>query len=661
MNFYKWAGKLLVRSEFLSDDEKKRGVTKKFAVSEACCCAQWYCVLTSSGDYECRDKRPDPTENAQVLSEHKTEKDCQKECYERYYCIDESGDYKCVKESDLPENATIISGPQRQEECEAKCENCPPCGNEACESEAKGDDAIIEECCFNLEDEEEWTFNGTDWELTQRCGNDERTPCKGKPVPSFPQGLNPGDVFTLSCIPDGRKPEDNKDCEKCLYDCDKTTTPYTCVYTPDDGKYTEKECDTECAGRWYCKSHNECEKQNPPKNPAKNGYDTESECLDAAIVDCCAPDCSTPPDICGGGQSLLVNCSNFDCAAHNFDGCLDGLSDAMQEQGYESAKEDTEDCCQCDSSIQRTIAGCCPGGVDFDESKSITIPRKEDGSCVWCGSIGEGCIADTENGAPVWRIYKCNPPTPPCGDCVPIPGVTNLQLEVRGEPGKEEVCVLATAQWTPPDGCYASDQEARDKVSIVFEFLDKDREVIQSIGGPANIGENIVGYCSSLVPACDPSSKKAEFARAKAVSDECESEWSREFGLPGGSASWEDICKPPQPDGYICQGPFSQIWECAPCNECAGQPEVYATMEECQAACKPPDPRCLPPAICTWSPPDCGSECWLDAVWDDSDPLPPAYCASRPYDCTSKSACEAWVQANPNPPCEGRQEDNPLP
>jgi hypothetical protein len=289
VTFYKWAGKLL----------KRQG---KLAVAQTCCCEQWYCVLTQGGDYECRDAKPDPNENAQILSEHKTEKECLDQCYERYYCIDENGDYQCVKESDLPPNATIVSGPQRKEECEAKCENCPPCGNEACEAEAKGDDTIIEECCFNLDDEEEWTFNGTDWELTQRCGNDERTPCKGRPVPSFPQGLNAGDVFTLSCVPDGRKPEDNRDCEKCLYDCDKTSTPYSCVYTPDDGTYTEKECDTECVGKWYCKSPTECEQQNPPANPAKQGFDTESECVSAAPTDCAPP----PERCCAVCEEPLV-------------------------------------------------------------------------------------------------------------------------------------------------------------------------------------------------------------------------------------------------------------------------------------------------------------------------------------------------------------------
>jgi hypothetical protein len=544
----------------------------------------------------------------------------------------------------------------------------------------------------------------------------------------------------------------------------------------DDNPFLESQCgdapydcrSEQACNQWYEQHPNPlcdcwyCEKGTPVNKPAytqdcvNNGGTPNKEDLEEG---CCSQQCSVPPDVCGDSPSVLVNCSNFDCSENDFSGCLDGIKDAQQEQGYEFAHEDTSDCCQCDGSTMRTVVGCCPGGIDFDPAKSITIPRKDDGDCVWCSSIGEGCIADEEDGKPVWRIYQCKPePPPPCGDCVPIPGITSLKLEVKDE----QVCVLATAQWTPPEGCYESDQEARDKVSIEFEFLDKDRQVVQRIGGPANIGDNTVGYCNSVADACDPFSKKAEFVRAKAASQECESKWSPEKGLSAGSPNWEQVCeppppcppgkfcswtppdpcstgkcfsfvsddpiecpdgfpydctseqacnqwyaahpnppcdcwvcvdgewvnqkdyaaecsekggypgsappegvecKPPQPDGYICQGPFSQIWECAPCNECAGQPEVYATMEECQAACKPPPPDpCPPNATCTWSPPDCGDgECWLDAVWDDSDPLPPAYCAPRPYDCTSKAACEAWLQANPNPPCVGRQGDNPLP
>lgn len=537
MTFYKWAGKLLVRSEFLSDDEKKRGVTKKFAVSEACCCAQWYCVLTSSGDYECRDKRPDPTENAQVLSEHKTEKECLDQCYERYYCIDESGDYKCVKESDLPENATIISGPQRQEECEAKCENCPPCGNEACESEAKGDDTIIEECCFNLEDEEEWTFNGTDWELTQRCGNDDRTPCKGKPVASFPPGNNAGEVFTLPCVPDGRKPEDNKDCEKCLYDCDKTTTPYTCVYTPDDGKYTEKECDTECVGKWYCKSPSECEQQNPPLNPAKQGYDTEGECVSAAPTECAPPPPPTPKYICAirdtcadkplsyGGWFWLADrrwaVGRDQCSSQPpFGTCV--VADRPDRPGaYEG---------------ERVFVGC-KSAVPSDTKECITEEEFNKGG--WVKVSGpHDTPADCE--------AECNPP-PDC-DCYPPPTLTSLRLEIPAdEPTK--LFVRWEADWSPPDGCFADDDDARAKATLAVQYLDESDNDLGGDGGPANIGFNAGGQGGPLSVACDPSAPKIAKAKARILSQDgkCISAWSPTIRLDADSPTYEDLCPPPPP------------------------------------------------------------------------------------------------------------------
>jgi hypothetical protein len=728
MSFYKWSKKLLVRNEFLTDEEKKRGVTKKFAVAEACCCPQWYCVLTAGGDYECRDTSPPPDENAQVLSEHKDETACQKECYERYYCVNVNNDYQCKKEGDVKEDDDIVGGPYPEDECETECVNCPPCGNDACEAEAAGDTDIIAQCCASLTDDEEWTYDedAAEWTITRYCGDNKNTPCRGDDAAGFPDSPQDGDTVNFPCVPNGKVPDDLPDCKKCLFDCDKDAQPPECIPAPDTGQYAKKECEKECAGLWYCTSTTECERQNPPKNPAKKGFETEDECVAAAPVDCAMPPvryiCATRVDAC---TQFPLNYGQWQ---------YNSFGQWVIRRSRCAGQFPADTCTIADPPSR---PGAFPGEIVNVGCKAVApnttkecITEEEFNKGGWVNVSGphdtiEQCEA------------SCNPPPPPCGDCVPIPGITSLKLEVKDE----QVCVLATAQWTPPEGCYESDQEARDKVSIEFEFLDKDRQVVQRIGGPANIGDNTVGYCNSVADACGPFSKKAEFVRAKAVSDECESKWSREFGLPGGSASWEDICKPPQPDGYICQGPFSQIWECAPCNECAGQPEVYATMEECQAACKPPQPvsldcwycsspgqdnaavgqqnyagdpqrgipapnagescpdydarvkalgipgwgdnftlhdtepeamskcfptpppdPCPPNATCTWSPPDCGDgECWLDAVWDDSDPLPPAYCAPRPYDCTSKAACEAWLQANPNPPCVGRQGDNPLP
>jgi hypothetical protein len=291
---YKWQGKLLK-------------VDGKFAAAESCCCGKWYCILTKDGDYECSETKPD---DGEVLSEHDDEKACQDECYERYYCIDDGGDYMCVKEGELPEDADIISGPDRLEDCEASCENCPPCGDKACESDFEGNTDAVEECCYGL-GEEEWTFRAdtNDWELTAHCGGDERSPCEGSDAAGFPQNPSDGDTTSFPCKSNGSTPTGNKDCEKCKYDCVEypdDPTSSSCERAPDTGKSTQEECERECLGQWYCTSTFECERQKEPANPAKTGYDSEDECVDAAPTDCTAP---PPPPTCEFPYNVTITTS----------------------------------------------------------------------------------------------------------------------------------------------------------------------------------------------------------------------------------------------------------------------------------------------------------------------------------------------------------------
>ena len=300
MKFFKWSKKLLVRNEFLTDEEKRRGITKKFAVAEACCCPQWYCVLTAGGDYECRDTRPAPDENSQVLSEHKDETACQQECYERYYCVNVNNEYECKREGDIQADDDVVGGPYPKEECEVECVNCPPCGNDACEAEAAGDNDIIAQCCASLADDEEWTYDedAAEWTITRHCGDNKFTPCRGDDAAGFPDSPQDGEKVNFPCVPNGKVPDDLPDCKKCLFDCDKEATPPACIPAPDDGKYAKKECEKECAGLWYCTSTTECERQNPPKNPAKKGFETEDECVAAAPEECALScECFPPPTI----------------------------------------------------------------------------------------------------------------------------------------------------------------------------------------------------------------------------------------------------------------------------------------------------------------------------------------------------------------------------
>ena len=278
MSIYKWAGKLLTRNG-------------KLAVAQACCCQleKWYCILTGGGDYVCRNQEPDPNLNEQNLSEHKTERECNADCYEKYFCVEvRPGEHQCEKEGDV--NGRPAEGPYKQAECQPICGPCPHCGDKACEAEQQGDNDILVDCCDNNGDREEWWYNVfTDaWEITTHCGGDEQGMCRGDTSAGFPDNPNGGDTVSFPCVPAPKKPpEDNKNCKKCLYDCGKDSQDKPeCQRAPDTGKYTKKECDKECLGQYFCTKPDSCERQNPPANPAAQGYDTEQECLAEAPVAC---------------------------------------------------------------------------------------------------------------------------------------------------------------------------------------------------------------------------------------------------------------------------------------------------------------------------------------------------------------------------------------
>jgi hypothetical protein len=212
-----------------------------------------------------------------------------------------------------------------------------------------------------------------------------------------------------------------------------------------------------------------------------------------------------------------------------------------------------------------------------------------------------------------------------------------MRLEYKAETG--DLCVMVTARWMPPDGCWPDG--TGDRVWLEAEFLDLEGRVIASMGTYAAIGDFEFGYCQPKGVACDPS-KHVDKVRIRIADNEgiCPpSDWSDPVGLSASSPTYNDLCPPepdgccrfydadggfvtefqstesyclnpenwagassatwaegpceePPPDGYVCQGPFSGIWECAPCNDCVGNAETYATLEECEAACNPPVQEC---------------------------------------------------------------------
>jgi len=276
MTLYRWAKQLLVRSKYGG----------KLAASAECCCKKWYCVLTTGKAYECRDSAPDPNTGDQLLSEHPNEKACNKECYERYFCVtNPSGSKECVKEGEV--NNRPADGPYKRSECDERCRTCPHCGDEACQAEAKGDFSILDTCCSSAS--EVWEFRGGQWEIISNCGGDPKSFCVGEVIDPFPASPNEGDQFTLRCTGLGNVDlPSGKDCPKCKWGCktDSSTGEKKCERDEDGDYDTEEECKPPCAGVWYCKDSSTCERKTTPPSPGKQGYDTEQECLDKAPEEC---------------------------------------------------------------------------------------------------------------------------------------------------------------------------------------------------------------------------------------------------------------------------------------------------------------------------------------------------------------------------------------
>lgn len=385
MVFYKWNGKFL----------KKGGA---FAVSDKCCCAGYYCVLTRAGKYECRNQRPDPASGDQVLSEHKSDTDCKKSCYERYYCTKDPTDPNaasvCVKEGDLkngPNGPDVTGGPYPKSECEASCTTCPPCAEEACITDREGDAQPYNDCC--AQHTEVWEYDGTDWVLKTECA--EGGMCSGTGDPPFPNNPNAGDTHSFDCAPSGKDPpRGNPDCKECKYNCSPKDPAdpegeKECKRAKD-GKLTQQKCEDTCLGKWHCVATDKCERQQNP-DPASQGYDTEQECLDAAPVDC---------------EKNFWYCETTDR-------CVERGPQAGEPDGYDNEPdclaaaptdckppEERGSCCV----RYESDAVQCEDGLTADECDNITLLPGE----VWRGSsfdVGRTC--EERNCVPQQQIKQC--------------------------------------------------------------------------------------------------------------------------------------------------------------------------------------------------------------------------------------------------------------
>lgn len=242
---------------------------------------------------------------------------------------------------------------------------------------------------------------------------------------------------------------------------------------------------------------------------------------------------------------------------------------------------------------------------------------------------------------------------PPPEDCRCIVPPRALGFRLEPNPAEGQITVLVSVEWLPPEDCWQDGSHAR-RVMIEAEFLNEAGNVVSGMANSAVIGVSEFGYGQPTDRACEDANRAAK-VRVRAVDSLgiCPpTDWSPEVGLSAGSPTYEDLCPPP-PDGYICQGPFSGIWECAPCNDCAGQ-EVYATMEECQAACQPPPEECC--LVCEIPPPP--PEKCPDGFFVSSNGLCHKY---FPTDCSDGQIADAAQQCSAAGGAAVGKPDGPCP
>jgi hypothetical protein len=630
----------------------------KTACDEAC--GQWWCCYDSldfTKGSECKEGPCDMPELIRA-GPFESKEECEPDCEMQYYCVLADGadgtqpdHYMCVTD---PAGMTILSGPQSEDECDATCSSRRPTiwcvDKKRCVLSFDGPPV---ECSFGAFCEEYASFIECGFECLK-----ERWYC----VPADNECMQLALPPTPGAVPYGSQADCEKECQS-YYCCwvsqgDPTKGSYCQLGECDDGfeksgpHDDEGICEADCHSI-YCWSY----------------YDTATgetvkTCAEDPPLGDCEPNygCEGSQEVDGDTESenLMISyrSDGFDADRTNIGGtlwrvdyrcqretaecevniCLGPLrpdicthENVTQLSGPYGREQDCNRICNppvykwfCENEV---CVECCSGGTckptdrTCPESGNFTTEedcKKSCGSpCYFCedGTVTEDHLpADdcTGLGGFLDKADADKACKPPCGDCVPIPGITSLKLEVKDD----QVCVLATAQWTPPDGCYESDQEARDKVSIQFEFLDKDRQVVQGIGGPANIGDNTVGYCNSVAGACNPASKKAEFVRAKAISQECESKWSPEKGLSAGSPTWEEVCEPPPPP------------------------------VQCYCICvsEPAPGRCDAPGAYK----SCQPVFYIDSLPEDERPE----IVSGPFACDD---CVAECIQPPPPPCEGQR------
>lgn len=279
------------------------------------CRTMWFCVDKGSGggetQYECTLQ--DPVEDY-LSGPYGSKEACEYRCGPSYYCVykyinTDEYEYECVR-SETGEPDNTVSGPYRSDaECEAYCQvckelilpeqkPCPDCVDDACRYMA-GDGGLDGgewgTCCAGLI--ETWRYCDGDWELIIPCSPEGKrtagTPaCEVYPESlDFPEDPVEGQLYTVECDRVlGFDPSSYPDCEDCDYSCIETDGAYNCELDPAGPHKTLQGCLDRCPEKWSCITTDECVQKPDGK------YETESECVEAAPVDCAATGACCFPD-----------------------------------------------------------------------------------------------------------------------------------------------------------------------------------------------------------------------------------------------------------------------------------------------------------------------------------------------------------------------------
>ena len=554
-------------------------------------CDKWYCVYVSNDFSKGSICQKGPPEDPGRIRSgpYNTKEECDPKCENLYYCVhdpdldpDDPDSYFCVVD---PTGYLVISGPESQQLCEDTC---------------------------NVNRKSIWCVDN------KRCV----ISYSGPPLECS---------FGAFC-------EEHDTMQDCLADCLKER--WYCVApgepcqqldsppTPDATAYsTQAECDAEC-GKYYCcwVSNDRSKGSTCQQGPCEPGFersgphDSDKECVDAcSLIYCwsyrlgtegptvkvCQEDEPTP---CGDrkcGEGKFCTYQPPDCGEGAC--CVFGEFDTLEEAhaATDGFPYDALDKAACDAWLSSHPNPPCAGtqegyteitkvsgpyGPLADCEAQCLKPRYKyycapDGSCSPCCTEGNCAAGDTPCPENV-TLFDTQAACDICAySCTCISAPLSF-MSVRFAADGDQLCLRWSVLWDAPPACAGA-------YFMEFEFLDADGNMLGGIGGgSAFLGVSDHEQCGPLASTCAGFAQNFDRIRGRVLDRDgnCPSPWV-EARLSPDSPPLGDLCPPP-PDGYVCQGPFSGIWECAPCNDCAGNPETYATLEECEAACQPPDKDC---------------------------------------------------------------------